>query len=159
MSVFVDTSGLYAVLDADDDEHSRAVTEWHRLVRDAFPLVTTSYVLVETTALVQHRLGMDAARALDQDIRPILRIEWIDEDLHATGMASMLAAGRRRLSLVDCVSLPSCLVQVCEKCLPSMSTLLNGDSRASHQTLRRRPRLSIRSRVTNLETRTSTSRP
>ena len=104
MSVFVDTSALYAVLDADDDEHSRAVAEWHRLVRGAFPLVTTSYVLVETTALVQHRLGMDAARALDQDIRPVLKVEWIGEDLHATGMASMLAAGRRRLSLVDCVS-------------------------------------------------------
>ena len=46
----------------------------------------------------------DECRSLDQDIRPVLRIEWIDEDLHATGMASMLAAGRRRLSLVDCVS-------------------------------------------------------
>ena len=44
MSVFVDTSALYTVLDADDDEHSRAVAEWHRLVRGAFPLVTTSYV-------------------------------------------------------------------------------------------------------------------
>ena len=43
--------------------------------------------------------------------------------------------------------------------LPSMSTSLNGDSRASHQTLRRRPRLSIRSRTVSLEPRTSTSRP
>ena len=79
MSVFVDTSALYAVLDADDDQHSRAIAEWHRLVRGTFSLVTTSYVLVETTALIQHRLGVDAARALDQDIRPVLRVEWIDE--------------------------------------------------------------------------------
>ncbi len=104
MSVLVDTSAIYAVLDADDDQHSRATAEWHRLVRGAFSLVTTSYILVETTALIQHRLGVDAVRALDQDIRPVLRVEWIDEGLHSVGMASMLAAGRRRLSLVDCVS-------------------------------------------------------
>ena len=104
MSVLVDTSAIYAVLDADDDQHSRAIAEWHRLVRGAFSLVTTSYILVETTALVQHRLGVDAVRALDQDIRPVLRVEWIGEDLHSIGMASMLAAGRKRLSLVDCVS-------------------------------------------------------
>ena len=104
MSVLVDTSALYAVLDADDDQHPRAMAEWHRLVRGAFSLVTTSYILVETTALIQHRLGMDAVRALDQDIRPVLQVEWIDEGVHAIGMASMLAAGRRRLSLVDCVS-------------------------------------------------------
>ena len=104
MSVLVDTSAIYAVLDADDDQHSRAIAEWHRLLRGAFSLVTTSYILVETTALIQHRLGVDAVRALDQDIRPVLRVEWVDEDLHSVGMASMLAAGRRRLSLVDCVS-------------------------------------------------------
>ena len=104
MSVLVDTSEIYAVLDADDDQHSRAIAEWHRLVRGAFSLVTTSYILVETTALIQHRLGVDAVRALDQDIRPILRVEWIDEDLHSVGMASMLAAASVDL-LVNCTSL------------------------------------------------------
>ena len=104
MTVFVDTSALYAVLDAADDQHSRAEAEWRRLVTGGSGLLTTSYVLVETTALVQHRLGMEAVGALEQEIRPVLRIEWVDEALHATGMASMLAASRRRLSLVDCVS-------------------------------------------------------
>ena len=104
MTVFVDTSALYAVLDADDDQHSRAEAEWRRLVGGVSGLLTTSYVLVETTALVQHRLGMEAVGLLEQDIRPVLQVEWIDEALHATGMASMLAAGRRGLSLVDCVS-------------------------------------------------------
>ena len=102
--VFVDTSALYAVLDADDDQHGRAEAEWRRLVRGSSSLLTTSYVLVETTALVQHRLGMEAVGALEQEIRPVLQVEWVDEALHANGMASMLAAGRRGLSLVDCVS-------------------------------------------------------
>ncbi len=34
----------------------------------------------------------------------VLGVEWIDEVRHAAGMASVLAAGRRHLSLVDCVS-------------------------------------------------------
>ena len=104
MTVFVDTSALYAVLDADDDQHARAEAEWRRLVGGGSALLTTSYVLVETTALVQHRLGMEAVGVLERGIRPVLRVAWVDEALHATGMASMLAAGRRGLSLVDCVS-------------------------------------------------------
>ena len=92
------------MLDADDDQHSRAEAEWRRLVGGGSGLLTTSYVLVETTALVQHRLGMEAVGVLEQEIRPVLRVEWVDEALHASGMASVLAAGRRGLGLVDCVS-------------------------------------------------------
>ena len=61
MSVFVDTSALYAVLDADDGKHSPACAEWQRLLLNS-SLVTTNYVLVETTALLQHRLGVEAVR-------------------------------------------------------------------------------------------------
>ena len=104
MSVFVDSSALYAVLDADDDQHARAVSQWRHLLHEAPRLVTTNYILVETAALVQHRLGIDAVHALQHDIRPVLHVDWVDEALHTTGMSAMLTAGRRHLSLVDCVS-------------------------------------------------------
>ena len=103
-NVFVDTSALYAVLDADDDNHSSASEEWQRLLLNSPQLVTTNYVLVEATALMQHRLGVDAVRTFERDVCPVLGLEWIDEARHAAGMASVLAAGRRQLSLVDCVS-------------------------------------------------------
>ena len=103
MSVFVDTSALYAVLDADDGKHSPACAEWQRLLLNS-SLVTTNYVLVETTALLQHRLGVEAVRTFEQDVCPVLGLEWTDAARHAAGMASVLAAGRRGLSLVDCVS-------------------------------------------------------
>ena len=61
-------------------------------------------MLVEATALLQHRLGIEAVRTLEQDVCPVLGLEWIDAVNHASGMASVLAAGRRGLSLVDCVS-------------------------------------------------------
>ena len=104
MSVFVDTSALYAVLDADDDNHAAAGTEWLRLLDTPSSLVTSSYVLLETTALLQHRIGLEAVRAFHHDMCPVLGVEWIQETTHQTGMSSVLAASRRELSLVDCVS-------------------------------------------------------
>jgi predicted nucleic acid-binding protein len=104
MSVFVDTSALLAVLDADDAEHETAKATWQRLITSEEPLVASNYVLVETFALAQRRLGMEAARAFHEDICPVLDIEWVSQDLHQAGAAAALAAGRRQLSLVDCVS-------------------------------------------------------
>lgn len=104
MSVYVDTSALYAVLDADDANHSAARTEWHRLLDAGVPLVTTNYVLVETAALVQLRLGLEAVRALQEDVAPVLGVEWMTERHHEAAMAVVLAVGVRGLSLVDCAS-------------------------------------------------------
>ena len=104
MSVFVDTSALYAILDADDEHHERAKRLWTELVTQEARLVCSNYVLVETFALVQHRLGMEAVRTLQEDVLPMLHVEWVDESRHRAGVTAMLTAARRRLSLVDCVS-------------------------------------------------------
>ena len=104
MSVFVDTSGLYAVLDAGDACHRKAAAEWRSLCAGGEALVTTNYVLVETAALLQHRLGLDAVRTLAQDIVPVLTVVWIGEEEHGAAMASVLSARARDLSLVDCAT-------------------------------------------------------
>lgn len=104
MSMFVDTSALIAVLHADDDNHAHASAIFRSLIeRDAL-LATSSYVLVETTALIQHRFGLPAVRRFQDDVVPVLDIIWVHAELHAEGMAALLTAGRRDLSLVDCVS-------------------------------------------------------
>jgi len=104
VSTFVDTSAVLAILDADDPSHSSARASWERLLGEDEALVTSSYALVETHALVQSRLGMDAVRTLAEDIAPLLRVRWVDEGLHALAVAAVLAASRRKLSLVDCAS-------------------------------------------------------
>jgi predicted nucleic acid-binding protein len=104
MSTFIDTSALLAVLDADDSQHPGAAKAWADLVSSGEDLVTTSYVLVETCALAQARLGLGATRLLSDDVVPVLRVTWVDEALHRTAMAALLTAHRRDLSLVDCVS-------------------------------------------------------
>ena len=104
MTAFVDTSALYALFDQDDENHSRAAAAWRRLLGEEAALLTTNYVLVESAALLQRRLGIAALRALHEDIAPVLRIEWIQEGRHQAGMEAVLAAGKKDLSLVDCVS-------------------------------------------------------
>lgn len=104
MTVFVDTSALYALFDRDDDSHAASAAEWERLVKGDAALVTSGFVLVETLALLQHRIGLDAVRAFQEDVYPLLRIEWVSETDFEAGAAGVLSAQRRELSLVDCVS-------------------------------------------------------
>ena len=45
--VFLDTVGLIAIWDTDDQWHSPANEAYHRLLRSSSPLLTTTYVLLE----------------------------------------------------------------------------------------------------------------
>jgi predicted nucleic acid-binding protein len=74
------------------------------LLKSGAALVTSNDVLVETCALVQHRLGLDALRTLQDDILPLLTVEWINRAQHDSAMGAVLSAGRKKLSVVDCVS-------------------------------------------------------
>lgn len=102
--VFVDTSALYALLDRDDENHGDASKIWARLLERGHPLLTHNYVLVETFALVQRRLGVEAVRALQQDLLPVVEILWVDAALHQGAVEALLASGSRSVSLVDRVS-------------------------------------------------------
>lgn len=104
MSVFVDTSGLYALLVRSEAKHSTVADVFSRLLQGGRVLVTTNYVLVETSALLQHRFGLPAVRDLERRIAPLLRIRWIDEGLHRRGSERLVALDRREVSLVDCIS-------------------------------------------------------
>ena len=104
MTIFLDTSGLYAVFDRDDANHSQAKTAWAEWLREGTVLLTNNYVLLETTALLQHRIGIAAVRALHEDVTPLLQVDWVTEERHRAGMEAVLAAARRNLSLVDCIS-------------------------------------------------------
>ena len=104
MTVFVDTSAFIAVLDADSTDHETARRTWADLLQRDVVLLTTNYVLVESLALIQRRLGIEATRAFQEDIVPILSVEWLDAAMHHAAVAALLIAGRRQLSLVDCAS-------------------------------------------------------
>lgn len=104
MICYIDTSAFLAILDFDDKNHAGAKQQWIDLILAEATLICSDYILLETLALVQRRIGLAAARVFHEDIFPLLTIEWVDESTYRAGIASVLTAARRDLSLVDCVS-------------------------------------------------------
>jgi uncharacterized protein len=104
LSVFVDTSALFALLDADDAGHGLALPAWNSGIDECAGFVTTNYVVVETIALAQRRLGIHAMRTLIDEMLPMVDTIWVTDADHTTALNLLLMAARRRLSLVDCVT-------------------------------------------------------
>ncbi|MCU0260595.1 MAG: PIN domain-containing protein [Ilumatobacteraceae bacterium] len=107
-AVFVDTSAIFAALDASDPRHDDAAAAMRRLLDDldagATVAVTHSGVVTEVAALVQRRLGMEAARVALEQLIPLVEVVWVDARLHDRAVIAMLAADRRSVSLVDWTS-------------------------------------------------------
>lgn len=102
--VFIDTSALIALLVPSDESHEDARVAFEGLRRRVAPLATTSYVLVETYALLGRRLGAGAVASFRAGFAPLLEVVWVDEELHERGLDLLLASKSRTLSLVDAVS-------------------------------------------------------
>jgi uncharacterized protein len=102
MSVFVDTSALYALLDRADENHLAALEAFDQLL-GVEDLVTHNYVHVEAEQLVRRRLGAGAARNLLEVLLPSVRTVWVDAQTHAEALRGLSTAGRSA-SLVDQVS-------------------------------------------------------
>ena len=99
MSVFVDTSAIYALLDAGDSNHERSLRAIERLLGEE--LATHSYVVVELVSLVRRRLGADAAARLIDEVLPAIEITDVDASLGARALAAFRAATTSDVSLVD----------------------------------------------------------
>jgi len=100
---FIDTSAILALLVPTDEAHSRARAIFADLQAETAPLVTTSYVLVETYALLGRRLGVEAVRNFRMSFAPLLDVAWVDSDLHERAL-DLLLERPRGVSLVDAVS-------------------------------------------------------
>ena len=109
-NVFVDTSGFYAFLDRDDRFHAEAKRLFLKSEAGEWALVTSSYVLHESWALIQARLGWDAGEDFLRELVVPCRI-------HQLGAARARQARERRLSLTDCVSFEVMLAEGCREYL------------------------------------------
>lgn len=104
MMVFADTSALFALLVRDDFMHVRAKVNFAWFAEHRVRLLTSSFVLVETIALLQRRIGLDAVRDFNAKIIPLLEIVWVDADWQNKAVQRLLTGNRKDVSLVDCVS-------------------------------------------------------
>ena len=101
--VFIDTSAIFALLVPSDEAHEKAARVFDRLRAREATLVTTSYNLVETYALLDRRFGRKAVASFRESFAPLLEIVWVDRSLHERGLDLLLdrAPG---VSVVDAVS-------------------------------------------------------
>ena len=103
---FVDTSGFYALLVQRDDMHGRAADAMKQAAATRMRLVTTDYVLDETSTLLK-------ARSLDHLVAQFFdtvfaseacRVEWMDPSRFAATRARFLKHLDQRWSFTDCFS-------------------------------------------------------
>ncbi|MCK4931391.1 MAG: PIN domain-containing protein [Candidatus Aminicenantes bacterium] len=104
MKVFVDTSGIFALLVKNDSMHSRARKSFDRFAQNKAKLYASSFVLVETTALLHRRIGLDSVRDFNTKILPLLEIIWTDKEWYARAVQRLFLQGQSDISLVDCLS-------------------------------------------------------
>ncbi len=103
-TIFLDTSGLFAILDSNDRYHRSACENWERWNTQELILLTSNYVVLETNALAQRQLGMLALQVLHSYLLLPVQIQWLSKTLHQTAVTNLITANRRQLSLVDCSS-------------------------------------------------------
>lgn len=105
MNVYIDTSAFLAVLNAGDEYHAQALPIWNMLLDDdQIKMHTNSFVLVESYALIQNRLGFDAVKTFYKDMNPVLVIHWVEKHIFEKSILPLLSANRKKISLVDCTS-------------------------------------------------------
>ena len=101
--IFLDTSAIYALADRGDSQHELAVKRFRAALESTRGFLTHNYVLVESMALIQHRLGLSAALKFAESARTF-EIEWVDSNLHDEAARRLGQSRGRRVSFVDQVS-------------------------------------------------------
>ncbi len=101
--IFLDTSGIFALADIDDAKHNEAVEMFDYIQKTGRRILIHSYVIIESAALVQRRLGLQQALSFLEDVNNF-EIRWISDDLHAEAVHLLKNRAKTRLSLVDAVS-------------------------------------------------------
>ena len=87
-----------------DDQHLKASAALTALRARRESLVTTNYVLLEVSALLERRVGHRATREFHLDYAPLLRTHWVGQSVHERAVAIYAVGGRGNPSLVDVTS-------------------------------------------------------
>lgn len=113
-NAFVDTSGFYALLDAADPFHERSKDCFLQAESEGWLLLTSNYVVHETWALIQARLGWQAVEDWLRVVLPRCEVVWIAQPLFDRAAARCRQTQERRLSLTDCTSFEVMLERGCK---------------------------------------------
>ena len=101
--IFLDTSAIYALADEADTHHMAAHKKFEDLLKSRETFLLHTYILLESVALLQARLGLPLAILFLKDAK-LFEIEWVDRGLHEEAAKELERIGKRGISLVDCTS-------------------------------------------------------
>ncbi len=82
----------------------RARENFNYFAENNAQLVTSSFVLVETTALLQRRIGLMPVNDFYAKIFPLLEVVWVNDNWYAKGMQRLLTQSNWDITLVDYIS-------------------------------------------------------
>lgn len=102
--IFTDTSAFYALAYPDDQNHVEAKRRLNAWMEENIPLVTHNYILLETFALMQRRLGIEVVRKFYKDAQQFCRTLWVSQTHHERAAKRYVGQDGSRYSFVDCVS-------------------------------------------------------
>ena len=101
--IFLDTSAIYALADKADPNHADAYKKFDLALKSGEIFLLHNYVLVESAALLQARLGLQSALLFLKDAKAF-NMEWVDLALHQEAVKELERIGKRGISFVDCMS-------------------------------------------------------
>ena len=74
--IFLDTSAIYALADRGDPRNEVAKERFQAVLQGGEGMLTHNYVLVESMALIQHRLGLTRHSSLIETPKPSKSSGW-----------------------------------------------------------------------------------
>jgi predicted nucleic acid-binding protein len=101
--IFLDASAIHALADAKDPDHACAKARFGQALQADEQILTHDYVLADSMALLQRRLGIETAIRLTGDSKAF-EAEWVDDGLHDEAVAHLERTGKRGVRLADMVS-------------------------------------------------------
>jgi len=101
--ILLDTSAIYAMADKADPNHAAARKKFEFALESGETFLLHNYILTESAALIQSRLGLRAALLFLKDAKTFEMV-WIDSILHDEALMELERVGRRGISFVDCAS-------------------------------------------------------
>ena len=101
--IFLDTSAIYALADQEDANHKSAFVTFNFLLQSSEQILLHNYILLESAALIQSRLGLHATILFLKDAAKFEMV-WVDSGVQREAERELRKINKRGVSLVDCTS-------------------------------------------------------
>lgn len=105
-TLFLDTSFIIALEDADDQNHDKATHYWEQFKKEPHKLITTTYVFDETITLLKRRLGFVKASSVGEMLlgSSLMEIVHVSQEDFYKGWKVFLKHKDKGYSFTDCIS-------------------------------------------------------